>query len=277
MNCTGPISAKTHWSSRMKSGSGIQEVTLIRNNLTVIRNNNQARTIIPTMSILGAQISEGDRHNCLTIKTSSGNTIEADELCKEASKRLCSALEVIAKENRKRANENRKREDAEKARDLAPQIDDLHSCLTNALSPDRYARHSSVSTIPKAAAALVKKCNRRTEKHLKPDHQEALAQLRRAADPKALENDRAESNGGFIQRTGPAIQDSTRDIFPDGLTQEQVQAIATDEDCTLVLAGAGTGKTSVIIGKIAHLVRNQGVLPESILALAFNNERSRGD
>ena len=45
-----------------------------------------------------------------------------------------------------------------------------------------------------------------------------------------------------------------------------------DEDVTLVLAGAGTGKTAVITGKIAHLVRNQGVPPESILALAFNRK-----
>ena len=45
---------------------------------------------------------------------------------------------------------------------------------------------------------------------------------------------------------------------------------ATDEDATLVLAGAGTGKTSVIVGKVAHLVRNQHVSPDEVLVLAFN-------
>ena len=58
--------------------------------------------------------------------------------------------------------------------------------------------------------------------------------------------------------------------MPSGLTDEQARAIATDEDATLVLAGAG--KTAVIIGKIAHLVRNQCVPPETILALAFNRK-----
>ena len=76
----------------------------------------------------------------------------------------------------------------------------------------------------------------------------------------------------FLQHAGPMVQTSTKDILPNDLTQEQAQAIATDEDCTLVLAGAGTGKTAVIIGKIAHLVRNQGVDPTSILALAFNRK-----
>ena len=55
-------------------------------------------------------------------------------------------------------------------------------------------------------------------------------------------------------------------------TDEQAEAIATDEDTTLVLAGAGTGKTAVITGKVAHLVRNRGVPPREILVLAFNRK-----
>ena len=48
--------------------------------------------------------------------------------------------------------------------------------------------------------------------------------------------------------------------------------MVTDEDVTLVLAGAGTGKTSVIVGKVIHLVRNEGVAPTHILVLAFNTK-----
>ena len=58
----------------------------------------------------------------------------------------------------------------------------------------------------------------------------------------------------------------------NGLTDEQATAVATDEDVTLVLAGAGTGKTAVITGKTAHLVRNQGVTPAEVLVLAFNQK-----
>ena len=39
-----------------------------------------------------------------------------------------------------------------------------------------------------------------------------------------------------------------------------------------MLAGAGTGKTSVIVGKVAHLVRNQDVSPDQILILAYNRK-----
>ena len=56
------------------------------------------------------------------------------------------------------------------------------------------------------------------------------------------------------------------------LTAEQAMAVATDEDVTLVLAGAGTGKTTVITGKTAHLVRDRGAAPGEILVLAFNRK-----
>ena len=59
------------------------------------------------------------------------------------------------------------------------------------------------------------------------------------------------------------------------LTDEQLRAVATDEDAKLVLVRAGTGKSSVITGKIAHLIHNQGVEPDSILVLAFNREAAR--
>jgi len=50
---------------------------------------------------------------------------------------------------------------------------------------------------------------------------------------------------------------------------DQVTAIASDEDNTLLVAGAGTGKTTTIIGKLAYLLERIGVNPEDILLLSF--------
>jgi DNA helicase-4 len=62
----------------------------------------------------------------------------------------------------------------------------------------------------------------------------------------------------------------TIDFHP--LTDEQRLAVVTDEDATLVLAGAGSGKTSVIVAKAAYLI-NRGIRPpDEILLLAFGSD-----
>lgn len=53
------------------------------------------------------------------------------------------------------------------------------------------------------------------------------------------------------------------------LTPEQRLSIVVDEDATLVLAGAGSGKTSVITAKAAYLVKAGIRKPEEVLLLAF--------
>lgn len=53
------------------------------------------------------------------------------------------------------------------------------------------------------------------------------------------------------------------------LTPEQRLSVVVDEDATLVLAGAGSGKTSVITAKATYLVKAGIRQPQEILLLAF--------
>ena len=87
-----------------------------------------------------------------------------------------------------------------------------------------------------------------------------------------FEEVRREANSLFVSNNAPTVQASAHSELLNPLTNEQAEAIATDEDVTLVLAGAGPGKTSVVVGKVAHLIRNQGVSPDEILVLAFNRK-----
>lgn len=58
--------------------------------------------------------------------------------------------------------------------------------------------------------------------------------------------------------------------FANPLTEQQRRAMLTDEDCNLVVAGAGAGKTATILAKLAYLIEQRGVDPSEILVLAFN-------
>jgi ATP-dependent DNA helicase UvrD/PcrA len=55
------------------------------------------------------------------------------------------------------------------------------------------------------------------------------------------------------------------------LNQEQYVAATSNDAQNLIIASAGTGKTSTIVGRIGHLLGN-GVKPQEILLLTFTNK-----
>jgi len=67
------------------------------------------------------------------------------------------------------------------------------------------------------------------------------------------------------------MHDSSLSGLLSGLTEPQQQAVLHDTGALLVLAGPGSGKTTVVTRRIARLME-QGTPPWSILALTFTNK-----
>jgi len=66
-----------------------------------------------------------------------------------------------------------------------------------------------------------------------------------------------------------------KDIFSLKLNKEQIDAIKFGSGPLLIIAGAGTGKTTVITERIKYLILSKKVKPSEILALTFTEKAAR--
>ena len=56
------------------------------------------------------------------------------------------------------------------------------------------------------------------------------------------------------------------------LDREQREVVLSEEDHTLVIAGAGAGKTTTVAAKVRYLVEKRGIDPAQILVISFTNK-----
>lgn len=143
-----------------------------------------------------------------------------------------------------------------------------------ALQGERYLRTSKWEPYRQKALSWAITCPPAPPKGLlTPEQQNHLAQMRDLTQhpEKWLEKSRE----AYVEQALVDHHDLFETVESSALTTDQRKACVIDEDNNLILAGAGTGKTSTVIGRVAFLVRSGQAKPEEILLLAYGKKAAK--
>ena len=89
--------------------------------------------------------------------------------------------------------------------------------------------------------------------------------------PETFETDTKQANERYINQELKDNSDLFDDLDGKSLDSQQREAIVVDEDAVKVIAGAGSGKTFTIQGKVKYLTEKRDVDPSEILAISFSS------
>jgi len=85
----------------------------------------------------------------------------------------------------------------------------------------------------------------------------------------------ASYNQQFVLTQLAEFKDFFDHVESQPLTQNQREACVKNEQYNLVLAGAGTGKTSTMVGRAGYLIKAHIAEPSQVLMLAFGNDAAQ--
>lgn len=79
-------------------------------------------------------------------------------------------------------------------------------------------------------------------------------------------------NQNYVRSQKEKLNKYFDDVEGKKLDDQQRTAIITDEYSNLIIAGAGSGKTLTILGKVKYLIEQKNVIPQNILLLSFTKK-----
>ena len=153
-------------------------------------------------------------------------------------------------------------------------LESVHEDLTKLSSPQRYVRHSFFQKLKRDAESAVDGFEPRWPDSLStaPEFQ-MLSAIRTFV--KAPDDLREQANKRFVADRLNHRRDLFDRVAAQPLTDEQRRAVLIDEDRNLVVAAAGSGKTSVIVAKVGWLIKREYRHPAKLLVLAYARDAQK--
>ena len=214
-------------------------------------------------------------HHAIIVTLKNGAKVELSGFKEQAVRELHAAVSNGVKLHREAEEKKREASLRERARTLEADIRALHPKLATLIPNDRYLRKSHATSAAAQIGAVTSRSTPELDARISSSAKKLLTDIRAKEAAVVKDTRRAQVNQEYVAAQAKLASAAAVKLGYGELTQEQAEAAATDEDVTLVAAGAGTGKTTVITGKLAHLVNDREVKPEQILVLAFNNNAAK--
>lgn len=139
-------------------------------------------------------------------------------------------------------------------------------------APDNYFSHNWKQKLllwHKNAISKVKKFKEDYAEYISSEDEKFFEKFYNK--PETFETDTKQANERYINQELKDNSDLFDDLDGKSLDSQQKEAIVVDEDAVKVIAGAGSGKTFTIQGKVKYLTEKRDVDPSEILAISFSN------
>lgn len=150
----------------------------------------------------------------------------------------------------------------------AHQISQLSKWIDHIHNRTHFQRHSVFNSQMRNATSLTERFGERLPDSLKEtDPAKGLLKIRSFLASPPL--GRKAINTEYVKQEIQRNKDLFDNIEKNPLTEEQRKSVVVDEDANLVIASAGSGKTSVIVAKTAWILEKEDRKPSEVLLLAF--------
>lgn len=246
-----------YWAKCFASHNQFQAFTLDEDTLSFCDKNNRKHTISPLSIHSQIAVESGWFWDVLVVNFENGQNIRFGGVSKEQSTQILQLLNQFAANHIERFYQQFSpalKQAAQEARLFFSGKQYIRYCITEQWL-DRHLwlepgikRHDCLS-------------------HLSADVHQDYLHVRSLLENRHQQT--ASINQAFVEQQTRLFQAFFEQVETNPLTVQQRNACVIDEQHNLVLAGAGTGKTSTMIGRAGYLINAGLAKPEQILMLAF--------
>ena len=254
------VHCRVGWLARVFGRAGCSEVRLTGGRLLLVGRTSGSSEYAATDLVPRVVVGRGLLWDSVRLSDRGGRPIRIGGLRRADAQALADGLERWFTPAKEAFFDDLERRLAEAEALVAPLVDGRryvrHSELTSAAAEagPLASTISDLLALSGASGELAARCTR-------------LQQVLERIDAEV-----EQANGRFVLAEVERYSQLFDTVEAQPLTAAQRRACVVNDEHNLVLAGAGTGKTSVMIGRVAYLLAAGLAEPESILMVAYNRD-----